>query len=76
MRFWRALLLIVLAALALRVGYVALAKHDEPRLGDQIYYNVAANQLAAATGSPIRVTARRPRSIRRSPRSRSRPRRG
>ena len=50
MRFWRALLLIVLAALALRVGYVALAKHDEPRLGDQIYYNVAANQLARGNG--------------------------
>jgi 4-amino-4-deoxy-L-arabinose transferase-like glycosyltransferase len=46
MRFWRALLLIVLAALAIRVGYVLLAKHDEPRKGDQIYYNVAANQLA------------------------------
>jgi 4-amino-4-deoxy-L-arabinose transferase-like glycosyltransferase len=36
----------VLAALALRVGYVALVKHDEPRKGDQIYYNVAADQLA------------------------------
>jgi 4-amino-4-deoxy-L-arabinose transferase-like glycosyltransferase len=46
MRFTRALLLIVLGALALRVGYVVLAKHDEPRMGDQIYYNVAANQLA------------------------------
>jgi 4-amino-4-deoxy-L-arabinose transferase-like glycosyltransferase len=46
MRFWRALLLVVLAALAFRVGYVLLAKHDEPRLGDQIYYNVAADQLA------------------------------
>lgn len=45
-RFWRALLLIVLAALALRVGYVAWAKHDEPRRGDQIFYNVQANQLA------------------------------
>jgi 4-amino-4-deoxy-L-arabinose transferase-like glycosyltransferase len=46
MRFWRALLLIVLAALAFRVGYVLLAKYDEERKGDQIYYNVAANQLA------------------------------
>jgi 4-amino-4-deoxy-L-arabinose transferase-like glycosyltransferase len=50
MRFWRALLFIVLAALVLRVGYVALAKHDEPRLGDQIYYNVAADQLARGNG--------------------------
>jgi 4-amino-4-deoxy-L-arabinose transferase-like glycosyltransferase len=50
MRFWRALLLIVLGALALRVGYVALAKNGEPRKGDQIYYNVAANQLARGNG--------------------------
>jgi 4-amino-4-deoxy-L-arabinose transferase-like glycosyltransferase len=46
MRFARVLLLIVLGALALRVGYVALAKHDEPRLGDQIYYNYTAIQVA------------------------------
>ncbi len=46
MRFWRVLLVIVLGALALRVGDVALAKHDEPRRGDQIFYNVQANQLA------------------------------
>ncbi len=65
MRFWRALLLVVLAALAFRVGYVLLAKHDEPRLGDQIYYNVAADQLARVSGSPIRATARKPRSTRR-----------
>jgi 4-amino-4-deoxy-L-arabinose transferase-like glycosyltransferase len=45
-RFWKVLLVIVLGALALRVGYVALAKHDEPRLGDQIFYNVQADQLA------------------------------
>jgi 4-amino-4-deoxy-L-arabinose transferase-like glycosyltransferase len=50
MRFWRVLLLIVLAALAFRVGYVVLAKNDEPRLGDQIYYNVAADQLARGNG--------------------------
>jgi len=49
-RFWRVLLLIVLGALALRVGYVLVAKHDEPRLGDQIYYNVAADQLARGHG--------------------------
>jgi 4-amino-4-deoxy-L-arabinose transferase-like glycosyltransferase len=49
-RFWRVLLLIVLGALALRVGYVALAKHDEPRRGDQIFYNVQANQLARGEG--------------------------
>jgi 4-amino-4-deoxy-L-arabinose transferase-like glycosyltransferase len=49
-RFWRVLLLIALGALALRVGYVALAKHDEPRRGDQIFYNVQANQLARGEG--------------------------
>ena len=49
-RFWRALLLIVLAALALRVGYVMLAKRNEPVLGDQIYYNAEANTLARGHG--------------------------
>jgi 4-amino-4-deoxy-L-arabinose transferase-like glycosyltransferase len=49
-RFWRILLLVVLAALALRVGYVMLAKRTEPVLGDQIYYNYMANQLARGEG--------------------------
>ncbi|MEX1007248.1 MAG: glycosyltransferase family 39 protein [Acidimicrobiia bacterium] len=50
MRFARVLLLVVLGALALRVGYVVLAKHDEPRMGDQIYYNYTANQIARGDG--------------------------
>ena len=45
-RFWRILLLIVLGALVLRVGYVMLAKRTEPVLGDQIYYNAQANTIA------------------------------
>jgi 4-amino-4-deoxy-L-arabinose transferase-like glycosyltransferase len=49
-RFWRVLLLIVLAALALRVGYVLLAKRHEPALGDQIYYVAQANTLARGDG--------------------------
>ncbi len=49
-RFWRILLLIVLAALALRVGYVLLAKRHEPALGDQIYYVAQANTLARGDG--------------------------
>jgi 4-amino-4-deoxy-L-arabinose transferase-like glycosyltransferase len=49
-RFWRVLLLIVLGALALRVGYVMLAKRTEPVLGDQIYYNAQANTLARGHG--------------------------
>jgi len=49
-RFWRILLLIVLAALALRVGYVLLAKRHEPLLGDQLYYNAQANTLARGNG--------------------------
>ena len=49
-RFWRILLLIVLAALALRVGYVLLAKRHEPALGDQIYYVSQANTLARGDG--------------------------
>src|SRR4051795_4686855 len=51
-RFWRILLLIVLAALALRVGYVLLAKRHEPALGDQIYYVAQANTLARGDGFP------------------------
>ena len=49
-RFWRILLLIVLAALALRIGYVLLAKRHEPALGDQIYYVAQANTLARGGG--------------------------
>jgi 4-amino-4-deoxy-L-arabinose transferase-like glycosyltransferase len=49
-RFWRVLLLIVLGALALRVGYVLLAKRTETVLGDQIWYNDMANQLARGNG--------------------------
>jgi 4-amino-4-deoxy-L-arabinose transferase-like glycosyltransferase len=49
-RFWRVLLLIVLAAFALRVGYVMLAKRTEPLVGDQLYYNAQANTLARGNG--------------------------
>ena len=49
-RFWRTLLLIVLAALVLRVGYVLVAKRHEPALGDQIYYVAQANTLARGDG--------------------------
>jgi 4-amino-4-deoxy-L-arabinose transferase-like glycosyltransferase len=49
-RFWRTLLLIVLGALVLRVGYVLLAKRHEPALGDQIYYVAQANTLARGDG--------------------------
>jgi 4-amino-4-deoxy-L-arabinose transferase-like glycosyltransferase len=45
-RFWRVLLLVALAALAVRVLYVGLAKHDEPVVGDQLFYNAEANRLA------------------------------
>jgi 4-amino-4-deoxy-L-arabinose transferase-like glycosyltransferase len=49
-RFWRILLLIVLGAFALRVGYVMLAKRTEPLVGDQLYYNAQANTLARGHG--------------------------
>ena len=49
-RFWRVLLLVVLGAFALRVGYVMLAKRHEPVLGDQIYYNAQANTIARGHG--------------------------
>src|SRR3954454_19072399 len=49
-RFWRILLLIVLAALTLRVGYVLLAKRHEPALGDQIYYVAQPTPLARGDG--------------------------
>ena len=40
----------MLAALALRIGYVLLAKRTEPVLGDQIYYNAQANTIARGHG--------------------------
>ena len=40
----------MLGALALRVGYVMLAKRTEPVLGDQIYYNAQANTIARGDG--------------------------
>jgi 4-amino-4-deoxy-L-arabinose transferase-like glycosyltransferase len=49
-RFWRILLLIALAALALRVAYVAFAKTNQPIPGDQLFYNAEANRLARGDG--------------------------
>ena len=49
-RFWRILLLIALAALVLRVGYVAFAKTNQPVHGDQLFYNAEANRLARGDG--------------------------
>src|SRR6266567_2167782 len=45
-RFWRILLLIALAALAVRVAYVGLAKRNQPIKGDQLFYNAEANRMA------------------------------
>jgi 4-amino-4-deoxy-L-arabinose transferase-like glycosyltransferase len=44
------LLLIGVAALAVRVGYIAVAKRGEPPLGDAVYYNAQANVLADGRG--------------------------
>lgn len=41
--FQRRLLLVCLAALALRAGFVLAEKHDEPAIGDAIYYDAQAN---------------------------------
>jgi len=49
-RFWRILLLIAFAALALRVAYVAFAKTNQPVQGDQLFYNSEANRLARGDG--------------------------
>ncbi|HKA93934.1 MAG TPA: glycosyltransferase family 39 protein [Acidimicrobiia bacterium] len=49
-RFWRILLLIALAALALRVAYVAFAKTNQPIHGDQLFYNAEANRLGRGDG--------------------------
>src|SRR5262245_21089005 len=46
----RVLLLIGVAALALRVTYIAVAKRAEPPLGDAIYYTSQANTLADGHG--------------------------
>ena len=45
-RYWRVLLLIVLAGFAVRVAYVGFAKLDETLgVNDQLFYNAAANAL-------------------------------
>ena len=44
--FWRVLLVVVVGALALRVGYETLATRTEPVLGDQTYCNAQANTIA------------------------------
>jgi hypothetical protein len=62
-RFWRVLLVIAFAALVIRVAYVQLAKagpcrsaagvvvhESECPIGDQIFYNEAANRLADGDG--------------------------
>jgi 4-amino-4-deoxy-L-arabinose transferase-like glycosyltransferase len=45
-RFWRILVLIALAAFAVRVAYIAFAKTNEPLRGDQLFYNAEANRMA------------------------------
>jgi 4-amino-4-deoxy-L-arabinose transferase-like glycosyltransferase len=45
-----ALLAIVVVALGVRVAYVVAEKWDEPLVGDQIFYNAAANRLAEGEG--------------------------
>jgi 4-amino-4-deoxy-L-arabinose transferase-like glycosyltransferase len=45
-RFWRILLLIALAAFAVRGSYIAFAKTNEPIRGDQLFYNAEANRMA------------------------------
>ncbi|MGZ8751436.1 MAG: ArnT family glycosyltransferase [Acidimicrobiia bacterium] len=49
-RFGRTLLLITLLALVVRVGYVVFEKWDEPMVGDQVFYNAAANRLSDGDG--------------------------
>jgi len=75
-RFWRALLAIAMVALAVRVGYVAVAKSgpctlrlngevvgsypSECTVGDQVFYNSAANRLAKGDGYVEPFDARHP----------------
>ena len=64
-KFWRLLLVVVCVAFGVRVAYVALAKSEscpvdalgvhgsypsECALGDQLFYNTAADRLAAGDG--------------------------
>ncbi|HUF83117.1 MAG TPA: glycosyltransferase family 39 protein [Acidimicrobiia bacterium] len=50
-RFGRVLLVITIVALGIRVAYVVGAKLDEgTNIGDQIFYNAAANRLAWGDG--------------------------
>jgi 4-amino-4-deoxy-L-arabinose transferase-like glycosyltransferase len=49
-RFGRLLVLIVLAALVIRVGYVVFEVGNDPLRGDQVYYTAVANRLAQGHG--------------------------
>lgn len=49
-RFVRSLLLITALALTVRVGYVVFEKWNEPMVGDQVFYNAAANRLSDGDG--------------------------
>ena len=49
-RFVGGLVLIALVGFGVRLAYVVGAKWDEPMVGDQIYYNAAANNLARSEG--------------------------
>jgi 4-amino-4-deoxy-L-arabinose transferase-like glycosyltransferase len=44
-RFWRVLLAIAAVGLAVRVAYVAFDKAGDDMVGDQLFYNAAANRL-------------------------------
>jgi 4-amino-4-deoxy-L-arabinose transferase-like glycosyltransferase len=49
-KFWPILLLILLAALTVRISYVVFEKRDEPMIGDQLFYNAEANRLGNGEG--------------------------
>jgi 4-amino-4-deoxy-L-arabinose transferase-like glycosyltransferase len=59
-RFVRILLLITVVAFGVRIGYVVLEKWNEPMVGDQIFYNAAANRLSDGDGFVVPFDKKNP----------------
>ncbi len=62
-RFALILLAISVLALVVRVGYVAFEKWNEPMVGDQIFYNAAANRLSEGDGFVVPFDAKNPKKV-------------
>jgi hypothetical protein len=58
-RFTKVLLLLLVLAFTVRVGYVVFEQWDEPLVGDEVVYRAAADRLANGDGFTVPYEARR-----------------